>query len=69
MKIYGIKIVMPHSGELSRAQALTLLQKAVKNNYSGVGEFDKKQTKTECDRYYNSLHIEDINNEYRTILR
>jgi hypothetical protein len=68
MKIYGVEIKMPHSGQLSRSQCLTLLHKAVKNNYSGVGDFDKKMTKQECEKHYNSLHIEDVNNEFRTTL-
>jgi hypothetical protein len=67
MKIYGVEIKMPHSIELSRSQVLTLLQKSVKSNYCGVGNFDKNQTKDECN-HYNSLRIEDINGEFRTTL-
>ena len=29
MTIYGVKIKMPHSGKLTRSQALTVLEKAV----------------------------------------
>jgi hypothetical protein len=68
MRIYGVQIVMPHSGSLTRSQVLTLLHKAVKNNYSGVGNYDRSITKVECERHYNSLHIEDVNNDYRTTL-
>lgn len=67
MKIYGVEIKMPHSGNLTRAQALTVLQHAVKNNYCGTGDFDKSMTKKECERY-NYLLIEDINYSFHGTL-
>lgn len=68
MKIYGVQIKMPHSGNLTRSQVLTILKNAVKDNYSGVGDFTKDKLKEECKRYYNTLLIEDVNYNYRGIL-
>lgn len=67
MKIYGVKIKMPHSGSLTKSQALTILRNAVKNNYCGTGDFDKSNLKEECKRY-NSLIIEDVNYSFRGTL-
>ncbi len=67
MKIYGIKIKMPHSGNITRSQVITVLKKAILNNYSGIGDFDNSKFKEEC-KYYNTLLIEDINYEFNGIL-
>jgi len=65
MKIYGVSIKFPHSGELTRSVVLTLLKKEVLNNYSGrKSDFNLK---SECQRV-NRLHIEDVNGSYRTSL-
>jgi len=67
MTIYGIEIKMPHSGNLTRSQALAVLAKAIKNNYCGAGNFEKSKIKKECSNY-NNLIIEDVNYSLTGIL-
>jgi hypothetical protein len=63
MKIYGIKINHPHSGELTRSQAKTVLKHACENNaFGNVKTWDALTLKEKCEMLpHNVLNCSDVN--------
>ena len=67
MTIYGIEIVQPHSCELTRSQALTLLKNAVKNDGGGMrtSEWNRLTVKEQAEHVRkigrHTLECQDVN--------
>ena len=67
MTIYGIEIVHPHSGELSRSEALTLLKNELKHDGGGMGraQWERLSTKEQAEHARkfgrHTLECEDVN--------
>lgn len=68
MTIYGIEIQMPHSGEVSRTIATTLLKNAAYQEFSRTPASLREACETLIKRGYTALRIEDVNYGYRAKL-
>lgn len=68
MKIFGIEIIQPHSGAVTRATALGLLKKEAEYNFSRRDLSYREMCAVLIKRGFTSLVIEDVNGGFRAEL-
>ena len=68
MTIYKIQIQMPHSGEVSRAIATTLLKNAAMQEFSRTPASLREACEKLIKRGFTTLRIEDVNYGYRATI-
>lgn len=70
MKIYGIEIVMPHSGDVSRTVATKNLKQSLIENYGTnlMQVLKKASTKElkEMAKGFETLHLIDLNGKIKS---